>query len=93
MVLTVLEVLTSSFLVMHLLGQTFLWYQTCYCRASMWSGHFAGGRGGYIGFEDDAYYVKHFRLFPYWHTGTALGCAPLAVVLYAVAEGCMQSHL
>jgi hypothetical protein len=91
--LTVLEVLTSSFLLMHLLGQTFLLYQTCFCRASMWTGRIRGGPGGYIDFEEDDYYRQHFALCPFWHAGTVLGCAPLVVVLYAVAEWCMQSHL
>jgi hypothetical protein len=57
----------------------------------MWSRRLRGD--GYVDFEDDDYYLAHFRLLPYWRAGTVLGCAPLAAVLYAVAEWCLQSHL
>jgi hypothetical protein len=59
----------------------------------MWSGRFCGGAGGYIDFGDNDYYLQHFLLLPYWRACTVLGCAPLVIVLYAMAEWCMQSHL
>jgi hypothetical protein len=89
--LTLLEIVGSAWLLALLLAQTFGWYQTCFCNANMWVAW--GGDNGYVSFGDDDYYQRNFTIRPYWVAGTVLGCAPLLVVLYAVAQWCGQSFL
>jgi hypothetical protein len=87
-VLIPMEIINTCWLFYIVIAQTFGIYNTCYCQASTWA-----GKGGYINFEDSAYYEAHgVRL--YWGVGTAISCTVMALtIVYVVKEWCVQSHL
>jgi hypothetical protein len=87
-VLIPMEIVNSGWLVYIILAQTFGIYNTCFCQASTW-----GGKGGYINFEDDAYYKAHGVVL-YWAIGTAISCSVMLLTIsYVLKEWCVQSHL
>lgn len=88
LVLKPLDAINFVWLIYIVLAQTFGWYRTCSCMASVW----AGG-GGYIDFESIVSYKAHGILL-YWASGTALSLFILSVALaFIIAEWCSQSHL
>lgn len=82
------EIVSSVWLCYIVFAQTLGYYQNCGCMSSSWSAF-----GGYIDFEDMAYY-RSAGVVVYWATGTTLSCFIMSIgFTFIVAEWCSQSHL
>jgi len=87
-ILIPMEFVNTGWLFYIVIAQTFGIYNTCYCQASTWA-----GTGGYVNFEDAAYYKAH-GVTMYWVVGTVISCAVMCVTIaYVLKEWCVQSHL
>ncbi|KAA6413711.1 MAG: hypothetical protein FRX48_02072 [Lasallia pustulata] len=82
------EIVSTGWLCYIIFAQTVGSYQNCGCMSSSWT-----SLGGYIDFEDYAYY-RSAGVVTDWATGTALSCCIMSIGLaFIVAEWCSQSHL
>jgi hypothetical protein len=88
LVLKPMDFINTAWLIYIVNAQTFGWYRTCSCMASVW-----GGGGGYIDFESIVSYKAH-GISLYWGSGTALSLVVITTaLLFIIAEWCSQSHL
>ena len=88
LLLRLLEVGNTGWLAYICIAQVVGSYQNCDCMGSIW-----GPGGGYIDFQDYAYYRSEGVVY-YWSFGTALSCTVLTVSFaFIVVEWCTQSHL
>ena len=89
MIITVIEVVNTSWLIYILMAQTFGTYNSCACKASIWGNH-----SGYADFETGAaVYLERYDIRTFWCLGTVIGALPLLTIIYIVYQWCTQSFL
>ncbi len=87
-VLTVGELVSTSWLIYIIMAQIVGSYQSCACKGSTWA-----GKGGYIDLGTSEVY-KSPEVKKYWGAGTALSVTIMGgAFAFIIAEWCEQSHL
>lgn len=89
--MTGLDTIIATTLCAIIFAQTVGFYNTCHCRASMWTTW--SGAGGYVDFDGIEFWLK-FGVKEAWTAGTAVGATAMTVGMgYLLWEWGSQSFL